>query len=414
MPQAPSERHHPPCRALGVRRLRLTAFRNYREQDLVFDGPVGRLIVLSGPNGAGKTNLLEAISYLSPGRGLRGARLGDISRRDISRQGECTPWAVAATIEGMQGRVAVGTGLQPGSTEDGAGGPAPDQRPNHRPDHRSDRRIARIDGQTARPAELGRHLSVIWLTPRMDRLFMEGASERRRFFDRLVLALHPEHGRRISAYERSLRERLRALGSGADPVWLSALERRIAENAVAIAAARIDVLDHLAGHLAAYAVPGFPDFSVSLSGEFEAMLRSHSALEVEDRIVATLEQGRRDDALRGRTGVGPHLTDLAVHNNDRGMSAALCSTGEQKALLIGLVLAHAVMLKSASGGQPILLLDEIAAHLDARRRQSLFDALTALDSQVWLTGTDFELFAGLGAGVTHLEVNEGCIQPATA
>jgi DNA replication and repair protein RecF len=381
----------PRSERVGVTRLVLTDFRNYRSARLDLDaGPV----VLTGANGAGKTNLLEAVSYLSPGRGLRGARLGDLDRHEVDGDALAAAWAVAATIETRRGEVRIGTGRDPLGSE---------------------RRAVRIDGEPVRSqAALGEFLGLIWLTPQMDRLFVEGPSGRRRFLDRLVLALDPAHAARVLAYDHAQRERARLLRagssshSGADPAWLNALDETMAAQGVAIAAARRDTVERL-DHACAEAEGLFPRAGLSLVGTVEAWLDTMPALAVEERFRSTLAKNRQIDALAGRATVGPHRSDLAVTHAEKGVAAEGMSTGEQKALLISIVLAHARLQRETRGESPILLLDEVAAHLDAQRREALFTELIDLESQVWLTGTDAALFAPLRPTARFLSVSDGAL-----
>src|ERR1700733_12394029 len=375
-----------PLRWVGVSRLAVTDFRNYRTARLDLDtGPV----VLTGPNGAGKTNLLEAVSFLSPGRGLRHARLGDIERRRESEEVETGGWAVAATIETGRGPVRIGTGIDPAGTE---------------------RRVVKIDGEAARgQAALGEVIGLTWLTPQMDRLFIEGPSARRRFLDRLVLGLDPAHAARVAAYEHAMRERSRLLRDGPiDPTWLDALDEVMAAQGVAVAAARRDAVERLDDACAAAAGP-FPRARLSLAGTVEAWLDEFPALAAEDRFRAALRDSRAADALAGGATVGPHRSDLAVTHAEKGVPAEGLSTGEQKALLISIVLAHARLQRQTRGEPPLLLLDEVAAHLDAARRNALFATLLDLESQVWLTGTDAALFAPLRAAARFLSVSDGAL-----
>jgi DNA replication and repair protein RecF len=377
---------------VGVTRLTLTDFRNYRSARLDL---AAAPVVLTGPNGAGKTNLLEAVSLLSPGRGLRNARLGDFDRRpanddDIPAPAGLTQgWAVAATIETRRGPVRIGTGRDP------AGG---------------ERRVVRIDGESARgQAALGEVVGVTWLTPQMDRLFIEGPSARRRFLDRLVLGLDPAHAARVAAYEHALRERSRLLRDGpADPAWLDALDETIAAQGVAVAAARRDVVERLEEACAAAEGP-FPRARLSLLGAVESWLDDLPALAAEDRFRAALRDSRAADAVTGGASVGPHRSDLAVTHAATGMSAESLSTGEQKALLISIVLAHARLQRQTRGEPPLLLLDEVAAHLDTARRDALFATLLDLEGQVWLTGTDAAIFAPLRQAARFLSVSDGAL-----
>ncbi len=366
--------------ALALRRIVLSDFRSYRRAELAVPA---KPVVLFGPNGAGKTNLLEAISLLAPGRGLRRARIVEIERRDAAGPG----WAIFATLDTPAGERSIGTGRDPA-------GRGPDRAPD---DEASDRRVVRIDGAPAKgQAALAELVHLLWLTPEMDRLFDGGASERRRFLDRIVLGFVPDHGRNLAGYEQAMRERNRLLKDGRlDETWLGALEQSMAETGVAVAAARRQVVGRLA--IAAEAALGpFPIPDIALAGETEAELGAAPALAAEDTLRRRLAEGRRADAEAGRARAGPHRSDLVVRHRAKAMPAALCSTGEQKALLVALVLAAARLLKLQRGAAPILLLDEIAAHLDAERRAALFDEIEALGAQAWMTGTDAQLFQALG------------------
>jgi DNA replication and repair protein RecF len=382
---------------VGVRRLVLTDFRNYREARLVIGSEP---VVLTGANGAGKTNLLEALSFLAPGRGLRGARLDDIDRRvcaqaarrqaaEAATAGSSRGWAVAATVETRRGLVRIGTGRDGGAGE---------------------RRIVHIDGEPVRSqAALGERLAVLWLTPAMDRLFVEGPAGRRRFLDRLVLGLDPEHAARLAAYERAARERTRLLREGpADPGWLAALEEVMAAHGVAIAAARRELTRRLDRACAETRGP-FPRARLAVLGAVEEWLETMPALAAEERFARALAESRQRDALIGGAAIGPHHTDLAVSLREKELPAALASTGEQKALLISILLADARLLRALRGEAPLLLLDEIAAHLDPDRRAALFAILPALDGQAWLTGTEAALFAPLRASAQFLSVHDGTI-----
>lgn len=376
---------------LGVTRLVLTEFRNYRSARLDLEpAPV----VLTGPNGAGKTNLLEAVSFLSPGRGLRNARLSEIDRRDSAaavpgarRDGE-TGWAVAATVSTRRGPVVIGTGRISGA----------------------ERRAVRIDGEPARgQVALGERLAVIWLTPQMDRIFADGPFGRRRLLDRLVLGLDPAHAGRAAAYDQAMRERSRLLRDGPnDRSWLAALEEVMAEKGVAVAAARREAVERL-DRACAKAEGPFPQARLCLDGALEGWLDEMPALDVEDRLKAELAGSRAADALTGGAAVGPHRSDLAVTHAGKGVAAENASTGEQKALLISIVLAHARLQRELRGEAPILLLDEVAAHLDRYRRDALFAALATLDGQAWLTGTDTTLFTPLRDMARFLSVADGTL-----
>ena len=347
-----------------------------------------------GANGVGKTNLIEAISFLTPGRGLRRATLEEVA----FTEGDGS-WAISAEVEGAMGLATLGTGIAAPVEE------APPQR------------ICRIDREpVSSVAAFADHLRVIWLTPAMDRLFNEPASERRRFLDRLVLAVDAQHSSRVSALERSLRSRNRLLENPRpDLHWLDAIEHETAELAVAVAALRAETVDRLQGALAARTTfpEGFPVAEVSLQGWMEQALMAQPAVEVEDRYRAQLKDNRARDAQAGRTLDGPHLTDLAVRYADKNVSAADASTGEQKALLIGLVLAHAGLVGEMTGFAPILLLDEVVAHLDPVRRNALYDALARLGSQVWMTGADPAAFADIAPRAQLFEIASGQITRRT-
>ncbi|HEY0234017.1 MAG TPA: DNA replication/repair protein RecF [Afipia sp.] len=370
-----------------ILRLSLTHFRNYRAASLTTSAD---LIVLVGPNGAGKTNCLEAISFLSPGRGLRRATLDDVA----DNQGDGS-WAVSAEVEGEGGLATLGTGIDAPHAEGAATS-----------------RRARIDREpVASPAAFGDHLRMVWLTPSMDGLFMGAASERRRFFDRLVLAIDKDHSSRISALERSLRSRNRLLEDrNFDSHWCDAIERETAELAVAVAAQRGHTLQRLAAALATRGAGSpFPSADISLDGWMESALLSEPATAVEDRYRDILREGRAKDAAAGRTLNGPHTTDLQVIYAPKNMPARDASTGEQKALLIGLVLAHAGLVADMTGITPLLLLDEVVAHLDPGRRIALFDELAKLGAQVWMTGADPASFADLGSRADIFGVDGGKI-----
>ncbi|NBN65718.1 DNA replication/repair protein RecF [Microvirga tunisiensis] len=356
---------------VAIDRLLLTDFRNYSRLALT---PAGRLVALVGNNGIGKTNVLEAISFLSAGRGLRRAALPEIARRD----GDGT-WAVAATLNGPLGDVQIGTGY--------AGGD-------------SGRRV-RIDGAEARSSEaLLEHVRVLWLVPAMDGLFTGPAGDRRRFLDRLTLSIDPAHGRRVNDLEKALSHRNRLLDTGGSAAWLDAVEQQLAGLGLAVAAARRETLSLLRDRIAAQAQLGlpFPVADLSLEGEFETAAAGLAASDQEDLLRRQLRDGRARDRAAGRTLSGPHRTDLSVIHQAKQMPAGLASTGEQKALLIGLILAHADLTAAVSGLTPILLLDEVAAHLDPGRRKALFSRLVGLDCQVFMTGTDAQLFADLPEG----------------
>jgi DNA replication and repair protein RecF len=368
----------------------LTNFRSYGMLDLkVEPGHV----VLVGPNGAGKTNVLEALSTLAPGRGLRGAKLGEMAR---SLPGESTarPWAVSATLGTPAGDTQLGVGYLPGGEE------------------AVTKRAVRVDGVPfANPAALAERVRLIWLAPSMDRLFIDGVSERRRFLDRLIASFDPAHARRWGAYEIAMRERLSALRAGAQNAWLSALERTIAETGVVVAVSRLEGLARLVRAMEEQRASAFPRADVAVAGTVEALLEQHAAVDVEDQFAGMLAGSRGADAEARRTSAGPHLTEFVVKHREKGRPAPECSTGEQKALLIRLVLASAGLPAPGAPEAPVLLLDEIAAHLDEGRRRALFDEIDALHVQAWMTGTDAPAFAALEARAQFKRVGDGQIRP---
>ena len=365
-----------PARALArlaVGRLIVTDFRCYASARLEIDG---RPVVLTGANGAGKTNLLEAVSFLAPGRGLRRAKLSEVDRL----AGDAGGWAVAARLGTSLGPIDIGTGRDMAAANG------------------VERRVVRIDGETAKSQSvLADHISMAWLTPQMDRLFLDGASGRRRFFDRLAYGADPAHAGRVSAYEQALRERARLLKQGrADARWLAALEEQMAAGGIAIAAARQALVARL-NQACEMSTGPFPRAALALEGSVDHWLDDMPALDAEDKLRAALADNRRLDAETGGAAEGPHRSDIVARHIEKDMPAALCSTGEQKALLIAITLAHARAQTAETGVAPILLLDEVAAHLDETRRVALYDEICALGSQAWLTGTDralFEPFAG--------------------
>ena len=372
---------------MSVLRLTLSNFRNYHAASL----QVGeRSIVLYGPNGAGKTNLLEAISFLAPGRGLRRAAPDEVA----FREGDGS-WAVAAEVEGALGLATLGTGIERAG-EDGA----------------ALARTCRIDREpVASAAAFVDHLRIVWLVPAMDSLFVGAPSERRRFLDRLALAVDAEHASRVNALERALRSRNRLLEEiRPDSHWLDAVEHETAELAVAVAGLRAETVRRLAAVLAARATSAFPPAIVGLDGWMETLLQTHSALDIEERYRAVLRDNRTRDAAAGRTLDGPHLTDLAVTYAQKGIAAADASTGEQKALLIGLVLAHARLIAEMTAVAPILLLDEVVAHLDPARRAALHVELVELGAQVWMTGADPGLFNEIRDDAAMVEVRVGRLE----
>lgn len=369
----------------AVTRLTLTDFRNYGHMRLEPSRP---LVALAGANGAGKTNLLEAVSLLVPGRGLRGAEFSA-----LARQGGPGQWAVAAHVVTPTGDMQVGTAWQPG--EDGEA---------------ASTRSVMIDGLTQRSAgALTGLLRMVWLTPAMDRLFQGAPGDRRRFLDRMVMLFDAEHASRVNAFEKLMRERNALLSeNNPDGAWLASLEVQMAESAVAVAAARLAAVGILARHVALSEHHGpFPWAALSITGAMEDLVMQHPAVEAEDIYRRDLARGRAADRAAGRALAGPHRSDLHVVHGPKAMPAELCSTGEQKALLIGLILAQARAAKSLFGASPMLLLDEIAAHLDPARRTALFGLLETLGSQVFMTGTEVSLFDGAGASTVVYLVDGG-------
>jgi len=371
-----------------VRRLNLHNFRNYRTASL--EAGAGT-IALVGPNGAGKTNLIEAISFLMPGPGLRRATLNEIA----FNEGDGS-WAVAAEVEGAFGLATLGTGIEP-PPEDGA----------------TTARQCRIDREpVSSAAAFADHLRVIWLTPAMDSLFTGAPSERRRFLDRLALAVDAGHSSRVNALERSLRSRNRLLEKArADTHWLDAVEHETAELAVAVASLRVETVRRLAAVLAKRNNSPFPPVAIAIDGWLEDLIPVHPASDVEQRYRAVLRDNRGRDAAAGRTLDGPHLSDLKVVYAAKDIPAADASTGEQKALLIGLVLAHARLLSEMIGAAPVLLLDEVLAHLDPTRRLALHRELAELGAQTWMTGADPALFREIESPAALIEVKSGTLSP---
>jgi len=370
----------PPAR-LAVTALRLGRFRSYRAGRLV---PGTGSVALVGPNGAGKTNLLEAVSLMVPGRGLRRA-----GPEALAQAPDPAGWRVAGEIDGLAGPVGVVTGAAPGE---------------------SGRRVE-IDGKAAPQTRLGDHLRMVWLTPAMDGLWTGPAAGRRRFLDRLTMGFAPGHAQAAVDYEKAMRERNRLLKEGgADPAWLAALEERMAALGAAIARSRAGALARLDAAQTA-AEDGFPAADLEIEGESEARLAGDDTDAAEaaeaGRLRAALARGRRADAAAGRALTGPHRSDLSALYAAKRMPAALCSTGEQKALLISLTLANARALAAATGAAPVLLLDEVAAHLDADRRAALHAALGRLGAQVWASGTAVDQLEGLPGAVLHRVTETG-------
>ena len=385
-PQGPAQESAPRS-AARITRLTLTDFRSYERCEIALDG---RPVAIAGANGAGKTNLLEAISLIGPGRGLRRARLDELPRIDGPGG-----WAVSARVDDGEDERRFGVGAAASKPE---------------------RRVCRIDDAAASgPGAFASHLRFLWLTPAQDRLFMEGASERRRFLDRMTLAHDPDHGKSSSSYEQAMRQRQRLLDEGgADDRWLTALEVQMAEAGVAIAAARRDTAAMLAAAEVASIETLFPAADIALEGELETALATENAADAEEAFAEKLRARRRLDADAGRALIGPHRSDLLVAHRGKSQPARLCSTGEQKALLIGLVLANARALARRPGGAPlVLLLDEIAAHLDPDRRAGLFSILSELGFQTFMTGTDENLFTAWGPRAQYFEARNGALHEST-
>lgn len=369
--------------------LQLSNFRCYDSAAL--DGLSSGPVVLYGANGAGKTNILEALSFLAPGRGLRGAKVAEVQKRGASRTE--APWAVSALVESAYGPARIGTGA----------------------DAMAEKRLVRVNGAAAKSqAVLSEYLSCVWLTPQMDRLFLEGASSRRRFLDRLVFTFDPAHAGRVTRYENALSQRSRLLKENArpDPAWLEALEGAMAETGIAVSAARLDFarrLQEACRQAVGVEAALFPRARLAVTGTVEELLCNAPALEVEEMFRYQLRQTRAQDALNGGAATGPHRADLSVRYEAKDMPAAQCSTGEQKALLMGIILAHSRLIAAERGAPPMLLLDEVAAHLDESRRGALYELLLAPGGQVWLTGTDRSLFADLEGRAAFFEVEKSAV-----
>ena len=366
---------------MRLTRLTLTDFRNYGSLTW---RPEARISVITGANGSGKTNLLEAVSLLTPGRGLRGARVGDFARRGAPGR-----WGVHGWVERGGAAFELATGAGEG-----------------------DRRVFRLDGAAPRnQAEVAGVAACVWLTPQMDRLFLEGASGRRRFLDRLVWAVEPGHAREVSAYEAAMAGRNRLLAQGgADPGWLAGLEDSMARHAVAVTAARAGLVARLNGVPATGAAGAFPAARMGLVDEVASRLGEAPALAVEDWLREVLAAGRAGDAASGGAAVGAHRADMRLEDAGTGLEAALASTGQQKALLIGVILGHAALVAGVRGFPPLLLLDEPAVHLDAGRRAALWEALGSEGAaQVLITGTDREAFTALEGRAAFVRTGDGAL-----
>lgn len=374
---------------ISLSTLSLSNFRNYEYARIeVSPAPV----VLTGPNGAGKTNILEAISLLSLGRGLRRAKLLDIDQRSTISS---SPWAIVANVIGRMGEVKIGTGRD-GESVDGA-----------------DKRIVKINGKIMRgQAELAHHVSLIWLTPQMEQLFSEGVSYGRKFLDRLVFSFDTEHASLINEYEYAMRERNKLLQYGrADTSWLDALEQTMADRAASIAMARLSTCEHI-NHTIMASPLSFPKAHVNVSGFAEDLLKNgSSAIDLENSMKNALAEGRNGDATAGRTLTGTHRSEFRVTHIQKNMQAESCSMGEQKALMLSIILAQARAGARWHLVTPIILLDEVAGHLDAAKRFELFEEICDIGAQIWMTGTDLSLFAGLQGKAQFFKVeNDNVVQ----
>ena len=372
----------PPKGDMQLTRLTLSDFRNY---PALTWRPGGRITVITGPNGSGKTNLLEAISLLVPGRGLRHARLAELPRADGAGR-----WGVAAEFaNGLH----LGTGSPPDTT--------------------TDRRAFRLNGEPPRSqAAIAERIAAVWLTPQMDRLFGEGPSGRRRFLDRLVWALEPGHAREVASHDTAMAGRNRLLAQGStDAAWLASLEDSMARHAVAAAAARANLVARLNAALATGAAGAFPTAQLTLLDPVADQLATTPALAAEDWLRDALAASRARDAATGSASLGAHRADLSLADAETGLSAHLASTGQQKALLVGTVLGHAALIAAARGNPPLLLLDEPLVHLDPPRRAALLAALPALATTTLLTGTDSDVFRPLRGLAEGLNTAGNALEP---
>ena len=376
----------------AVTRLQITNFRNYATAQLDLDK---RPVVLIGENGMGKTNLLEAVSLLAPGRGLRRSKTDQLHRRTNGDEGGFAHglgWGVSAEVATRVGPVDIATGA-------------------HSDEKRRRVRINGSDGDSQ--SALADYVNAVWLTPQMDRIFLEGASVRRRFLDRLVYGFDGAHAGRISGYEKAMRDRNRLLkDGGGDDVWLTSLEKQMASRATSIAAARKDLVRRL-NQVCSQPIGPFPGAEISLLGLVEEGLDTAPAIEVEQKVLHALKNARAIDAETGTTSIGVHKTDMPVFQPAKAMPAEHCSTGEQKALLIAMVLGHCQLQNAETGTVPLLLLDEVAAHLDSTKRHALFETLLAYGAQAWLTGTDASIFAHFGDRAQYIRVHNAQIEKIT-
>ena len=361
--------------------LRLKNFRSYADWAVSDISP--DFVVLTGANGVGKTNILEAVSLFSPGKGMRSADFADLQNRVVPDG----PWALSAQIATPYGAIRIGTGRDPVK----------------------EKRVVHIQGEPVKSqTQLAEYLACLWLTPQMDRLFIDAASSRRKFLDRMVFHFDSGHAGRMTRYENAMAQRSRLLkeGRGSD-AWLDALEIQMAESGVAVAAARAQFVERLQAVCRMRESEAFPVAMLALAGVLEGHIAHVPALQIEEEFRQRLRQSREEDSVYGGAAQGPHKTDFLVTYAAKSMPAAQCSTGEQKALLIGLVLAHADLIRMERGAPPILLLDEVAAHLDPHRRAVLYDVLARIGGQVWMTGTDAMLFEALANKGTHLYLSNG-------
>lgn len=364
----------------GVERLSLSHFRCYEIFSVSVDP---RPVIVTGPNGAGKTNLLESLSFLIPGSGLRRSRLSE-----VKRQGSREPWAVSIQLKDEEEKIHIGTGLDPETPD-------------------SERRVTKINGEKVKSQSvLTQWVSLLWLTPQMDRLFLEGSQGRRRFLDRLVYGFDASHAQRLNRYEHVLKERNLLLRQGRyDRYWLEGLEETLVSEGIALTIARREVVSQLSSILN-HRSDAFPQAELFLEGMVEKLLDGRSLLDVEEEMRRILYDSREQDRLTGRTALGPHRSDLQVVYSKKNQPAGLCSTGEQKALLLSIVMAATHLLAVRTETIPLLLLDEVVAHLDEKRRSALFDELLKLKIQAWLTGTDVSLFEELQGNVQFLSLKE--------
>lgn len=369
---------------LSIHQLTLHHFRNHAHFELHTGG---QNIILTGANGAGKTNILEAVSLLSAGKGLRKAPLAQMR----CQQGDAS-WVVAASVRGLQGSVHVGTALDAGTASS------------------RERRLIKIDGELAKSqTALAEHLAIVWHTPQMDGLFLASDGERRRYLDRLIFSFDSAHVARVSHYEHAMRERNRLLaqhGARSDGAWLSALEEQMAQGSISIAAARLSLIERLTQAIAAAQHP-FPRAQLAMQGLPESLLleQGASASDAEAQLRAQLAASRPRDAAAGRALVGAHRSMLLVRHLGKNIAADQCSTGEQKALLLSILLAHAAARRDWLGAAPIILLDETVAHLDEARRKALSVALAALQTQVWMSGTDVADFVDFEVGSQKVQLS---------